>query len=71
MQATIHTLDQDTGAGSVIFDDGRVRDFEPAALFGSGLRKLAVGQRVTLETTDSGPIQRMWVVGIGDDQTIS
>lgn len=70
MQATIHTIDAATGAGQVIFDDGLVRDFPTEALYGSGLRKLTIGQRVTLTCSPEGAVERMWVVGIGDDQDI-
>jgi 2-phospho-L-lactate guanylyltransferase len=52
VQATVHTFDPDTGAGSVLTDDGTRLPFEPAAFEGSGLRLLRPGQRLTVEVRD-------------------
>ncbi|MGL5858400.1 MAG: cold-shock protein [Angustibacter sp.] len=49
MQANVHRFDDHTGAGSVITDDGLVLAFDLAALTHSGLRRLRVGQRLTVE----------------------
>jgi len=42
-----------TGAGRVLFDDGRDVSFGPATFVASGLRRFRIGQRVRLETADS------------------
>jgi 2-phospho-L-lactate/phosphoenolpyruvate guanylyltransferase len=57
MQATVHEFDPTTGAGSVLLDDGRRLLFDAEAFWGSGLRLLRVGQRLTIEATtpDGGP----------------
>jgi 2-phospho-L-lactate guanylyltransferase len=52
VQATVHTFDADTGAGSVLTDDGTRLPFAPAAFEGSGLRQLRPGQRLTVEVRD-------------------
>ena len=52
MQATVHTFDPDTGAGSVLTDDGTRLPFAPPAFEGSGLRLLRAGQRLTVEVRD-------------------
>ncbi len=70
MQATIHTVDPQSGAGSVLFDDGREVPFPTSALVGSGLRRVVIGQRISLTCDEGGAIDRMWIVGIGDDQDI-
>lgn len=43
-------FDSDTGAGSVLLDDGREITFDGAAFAAGGLRLLRFGQRVRLET---------------------
>ena len=74
MQGSVHTFDPASGAGSVLLDDGRELAFPGAALAGSGLRHLRVGQRVSLGVEDAGAerpvITRVWIVGIGDDEDI-
>jgi 2-phospho-L-lactate guanylyltransferase len=47
-QATVHRYDPTTRSGSVLLDDGVGLDFDAAALEGSGLRLLRVGQRVRI-----------------------
>ena len=42
-----------TGAGRVLFNDGRDVSFGPATFVASGLRRFRIGQRVRLETADS------------------
>ena len=49
MQATVKDFDADTGAGSVLLDDGREVTFDGAAFAAGGLRLLRFGQRVRLE----------------------
>ncbi len=59
MQGTVATFDPDTGAGTVLLDDGFELDFEPAAFAASGLRLLRLGQRVKLDTDAAGEIIRI------------
>jgi cold shock CspA family protein len=49
VQATVRDFDPDTGAGSVLCDDGRLVRFDGAAFAAGGLRLLRLGQRVRLE----------------------
>lgn len=75
MQATVHTFDPATTAGSVILDTGKVVPFEPAVFEQSGLRHLRVGQRLSIEVSgdpESGDarLTRLWIVGIGADEQI-
>jgi cold shock CspA family protein len=69
MQASVHTIDEETGAGTVVFDDGHRGTFTAEVFGGSGLRHLRVGQRVSIEA-DGEAITRVWVVGIGDGEAI-
>ena len=48
-QATVATFDPDTGAGTVLLDDGRRAAFDGDAFAAGGLRLLRLGQRVRLE----------------------
>ena len=69
MQASIHTVD-DSG-GTALLDDGREITWDAAALAGSGLRHLRVGQRVSVEVdADERRAARVWIVGIGAGETI-
>lgn len=58
MQATVSSFDADTGAGTLLLDDGVELAFGPDAIAGTGLRLLRPGQRVRIETagpsTDGG-----------------
>jgi cold shock CspA family protein len=54
MQATVATYDPETGAGSVLLDDGVEVPFPAEALAGSRLRLLRPGQRVRVETAGDG-----------------
>lgn len=56
MQATVRTFDRDTGAGTVLCDDGRELVFDGAAFAASGLRRLRLGQRVRLELSERGAV---------------
>jgi 2-phospho-L-lactate guanylyltransferase len=49
VQATVATFDPETGAGSVLLDDGSRAEFDGAAFAAGGLRLLRLGQRVRLE----------------------
>lgn len=69
MQASIHTIGDD--GGSALLDDGRTIAWDDAALGGSGLRHLRIGQRVSVELDDDGRrATRVWIVGIGQGETI-
>ncbi len=70
MQASVHRFDEETGEGSVLLDDGRERPFGRGAFEASGLRYLRVGQRLSVETDDDAVV-RLWIVGIGEGQTIA
>jgi 2-phospho-L-lactate guanylyltransferase len=70
MQASVHTFDESTGAGSALLDDGREVRFSPAVFATSALRHLRVGQRLSIDLGEGTTIERLWIVGIGDDQTI-
>jgi cold shock CspA family protein len=59
-QATVATFDPDTGAGTVLFDDGRPGSFDGDAFAAGGLRLLRLGQRVRLEY-DGGRVARVTI----------
>lgn len=69
MQGSVHRFDEQSGAGSVLLDDGRERPFDEQVFARSGLRHLRVGQRVSL-LLDDERITRLWVVGIGEGEPI-
>ena len=69
MQATVFSHDQDTGA-VVVTDAGVSYEASAAVVAASGLRFLRPGQRVSV-TQEAGIITRLWIVGIGDDETIA
>lgn len=69
MQATVHTFDEETRAGSVLLDDGREQPFDTAVFALSALRHLRSGQRVSIESADD-VVTRLWVVGIGPGERI-
>ncbi|QGN57863.1 2-phospho-L-lactate guanylyltransferase [Nostocoides sp. HKS02] len=80
MQASVHTFDETSGAGSVLLDDGREVAFSAEVFAGSALRHLRTGQRLSIDLTPTrgaedqlgAPprVTKLWIVGIGDDQTI-
>lgn len=71
MQASVHTFDDETGAGSALLDDGREVAFSGEVFGASALRRLRPGQRISIELDSAGAeITRLWIVGIGDDQRI-
>ena len=65
MQATVYRYDPETGAGSVVTDDGVVLPFDVEALRLSGLRHLRPGQRLTVEGAGTGPITGLTLGSIG------
>ena len=70
MQASVHTYDDESGSGSVLLNDGREIPFDGTVLDASGLRRLRLGQRVSIEMSESS-LTRLWIVGIGDGETIN
>ena len=69
MQASVHRYDDESGSGSVLLNDGREIPFDGIVLDASGLRRLRLGQRVSIEMSGS-TVTRLWIVGIGDGETI-
>ena len=71
MQASVHTFDEQSGSGTALLDDGREVRFSSDVFARSSLRHLRAGQRVSIELGEGGAdIERLWIVGIGDDQRI-
>ena len=71
MQASVHTFDEATGAGTALLDDGREVSFSAEVFGRSALRHLRPGQRVSIDLADgTTSVERLWIVGIGDDQRI-
>jgi 2-phospho-L-lactate guanylyltransferase len=70
MQASVHTFDEATGAGSALLDDGREVTFSADVFAASALRHLRVGQRLSLDLAAGTQVTKLWIVGIGDDQRI-
>jgi cold shock CspA family protein len=72
MQATVHRFDEETGAGSVLLDDGRELPFTGEVFGASALRHVRNGQRVSVELDAAGAaLSRLWIVGIGEDERIA
>ncbi len=69
MQATVFSHDQDTGT-VVVTDAGVSYEVSVEVTAASGLRFLRPGQRVSI-TEDAGVITRLWIVGIGNAETIA
>lgn len=69
MQATVFSHAPDSGA-VVVTDAGLSHDVPAEVVAASGLRFLRPGQRVSITETD-GVITRLWIVGIGEDETIT
>ncbi|WP_404383908.1 hypothetical protein LL946_01100 [Knoellia locipacati] len=74
MQASIHTFAED-GSGSALLDDGRLVSWPSEVFAGSALRHVRPGQRVSVEVDDSEggdgtTVTRLWIVGIGEGETI-
>ena len=69
-QGSVHTFNPDTGAGSVLLDDGQEVSFPAAAFAMSGLRLLRPGQRVSLECQADGTVVRVFIRGIGEGEAI-
>jgi cold shock CspA family protein len=59
MQGTVATFEAETGAGTVLLDDGTELAFPPEAFARSGLRLLRLGQRVRLDRDEAGNVDRI------------
>lgn len=71
MQASVHTFDEATGAGTALLDDGREVSFSAEVFGRSALRHLRPGQRLSIDLAEgTTSVERLWIVGIGDDQRI-
>lgn len=75
MQASAHTYDPQTRAGSVLLDTGRVLTFDEQVFDASGLRHLRLGQRVSIEASadpeeEGTVLTRLWLVGVGAGQPV-
>jgi hypothetical protein len=70
MQASVHKYDDTSGSGSVLLDDGLEVPFDGIVMDASGLRLVRPGQRVSIEMSGAA-VTRLWIVGIGDGETIS
>ena len=70
MQASVHTFDETSGAGSVLLDDGREVAFDADVFATSALRHVRPGQRLSIDLGETGRVSKLWIVGIGDDQRI-
>ena len=69
MQATVFSHDPETGA-VVVTDAGLSHDVSAEVVAASTLRFLRPGQRVSI-TEEDGVITRLWIVGIGEGETIT
>jgi cold shock CspA family protein len=65
VQATVYRYHPDSGAGSVLTDDGVVLPFDADALRVSGLRHLRPGQRLNVELGEAGRITGLTLGTIG------
>jgi cold shock CspA family protein len=65
VQATVYRYDPQTGAGSVVTDQGVVLPFDVEALRRSGLRHLRPGQRLTVIRSELGEITALSLGSIG------
>jgi len=62
VQGTVATFDPESGAGSVLLDDGTPVEFGPAAFAASGLRLLRIGQRVRLTYDTDGAVSAVSLI---------
>jgi cold shock CspA family protein len=56
VQGSVHRFDPQTGAGSVLLDDGTEVPFDGEAFARSGLRFVRVGQRLSVELADDAVV---------------
>jgi cold shock CspA family protein len=62
VQGTVATFDPETGAGTVLLDDGTEVTFDGPAFEASGLRLLRFGQRIRLQPGPDGAIERVSIL---------
>ncbi|WP_250001806.1 cold-shock protein [Actinoplanes sp. M2I2] len=65
MQGTIATFESGSRSGTLLLDDGTELAFDAAAFDASGLRKLRLGQRVTVEPGEDGRVRQVRIPGVG------
>lgn len=68
MQATVFSHDAE-GATVVVTDSGVSHEVPAEVFAASGLRFVRPGQRVSITLQDAR-VTRLWIVGIGDGETI-
>jgi 2-phospho-L-lactate guanylyltransferase len=61
MQGTVRSFDPRTRAGDLLLDNGAALAFPASAFDASGLRLLRLGQRVRIETDDTGRVVRLTI----------
>jgi len=61
VQATVRSFDATTRSGDLLLDDGSELGFAAAAFDTSGLRLLRLGQRVRIETDETGRVLRLTI----------
>jgi 2-phospho-L-lactate guanylyltransferase len=66
MQGTVATYDPQTRSGTVLLDDGTELAFPREAFDASGLRLLRLGQRLRIETSESGQVTRVTLPTFAD-----
>lgn len=59
MQGTVATYDAATRSGVLLLDDGTELAFPASAFDASGLRLLRLGQRLRVETDETGAVVRV------------
>jgi 2-phospho-L-lactate guanylyltransferase len=62
VQGTVATWDPESGAGSVLLDDGTPVAFPATAFHASGLRLLRLGQRVRLGYGPDGAVSEVSLI---------
>jgi 2-phospho-L-lactate guanylyltransferase len=65
MQGTVATFDPDTRSGTLLLDNGTELTFGAEAFDRSGLRRLRLGQRLSIETGTDRQVRKMGIPGIG------
>lgn len=66
VHATVRRYDEATRGGDVLLDDGSILTFEADAFDRSGLRLLRLGQRVRLDTDDTGRVRSLTIATFPD-----
>ena len=66
MQGTVSEFDPQTGAGSLLLDDGTPLTFGAPAFEASGHRLLRLGQRVQIERGTGGEVTRITIPTMRD-----